>query len=612
VSNRSAFFLFLIFLCGLTAWRLWPAFSQSGFALGSFGDAAGTTGWIWQVGEQFKQQGFSVFLDGDVMRPMFFGAGLMDPVPVVNPAWRLMYVAVTQLGLAPDNNYDAVIAFQYVLAGIVGWFFAAAFGLRVFWRFVFVFLMLSVENTANRIAGHNGLVFNYGPMLSLIAALKYAQAPSRWRAIGLVLGLWFSFLSNEYFGYFGFWACLTLIVALEWRRLKENPISFITQSFKIMWPAALCMVVLLCLSHPSVTLFQIVAFFERLGESPDVQHSKVVTARATNHAREFLMYGLKNPLAFFESNLLPIPAEVVPKIYGRNPGEFTFRWGLVLPIFVWWMWRTENKIPEKINYKTSIMAVVVVTVLFGLRTDLGISLGWITRLIAPMFRVGVRAHLISLVCMILLFALCAQWLWDQRTKHLGSLKTSLLLVLVTSITAYELARSGPVFGHHSIFPVSPRAQLASKLANYPRGMTLMLPADPSESESYYLSSLHGMPVLNSNLGKLNQSLGDTFYGTAHNPNELSKTRLEACGIRYLIIGNLASHSARWLKVAGTRVIAENSEGAIVELPNALPWPVDLGSVSRDNRESATNQSRQFLTTCAEQMVMLSKGADTKQ
>ncbi|NBW81201.1 hypothetical protein EBR21_05550 [bacterium] len=367
------------------------------------------------------------------------------------------------------------------------------------------------------------------------------------------------------------------------------------------------------MSHPSVTLFQVIAFFERLGESPDVQQSKVVTARATNHAREFLMYGLKNPLAFFESNLLPIPADIVPKIYGRNTYEFSFRWGLVLPIFVWWVWRTEKRGLEKIPHKAAIVSVVIVTVLLGMRTDLGISLGWMTRLIAPMFRVGVRAHLISLVCMILLFALCAQWLWDQRTKHLGSLKTSLLLVLVTSVTAYELARSGPVFGHHSIFPVSPRAQLASKLANYPQGMTLMLPAEPhSESESYYLSSLHGMPVLNSNLGKLSPSLGYTFYGTAHDPNELSKMRLEACGIRYLIIGNLGTNSATWLKVAGTRVIAESSEGAIVELPNALAWPVDLGSVSRDDRESATNQSRQFLTTCAEQMVMLSKGAVTKQ
>lgn len=603
MSSRSHFAGFFVFLCMLTVWRLSPAFTQSGMALGAYGDAAGTTGWIWEIGRQFQQQGWAVFLDGDLLRSLMYGAGQMDPVPVVNPAWRLLYVFVSQLGLSAENNYDSVIAFQFLLAGVVGWFFAGSFGLRILWRYVFVFLMLSVHNTSFRITGHNGLVFAYGPMLALMASLKYAQGPSKLRALGLALALWFSLLSNEYLGYFSFWACLALIVAHDWRQLKEKPLESAAVQWRNFWPAGLSLVVLLCLSHPSVTLFKIVALFERWSDAAPQAHAAAPTARATNEAREFLLYGLKNPLALFDSWFIPLPETIAQKIYGRNTHEFTFRWGLVMPLFVYWAWRSEKRVSERIPYKTLIISVCVVTLLLGMRTDLGLSLGWLTRLFAPMFRVGVRAQFISLLCMILLFTLFCQWVWDHRDRFGGVAKVAVLLSLVTTLAAFDVARSGPVFGRHSVFPISPRTPLAADLSQYPRGMTLMLPDDlDHESEAYFLSTAHHMPVLNSNLGRLKPVVARAFFAVTKRPSELSRAQLEACGVRYLIVRNIGSPWSGWANVSGLRTISQNADGVVYELLNAHNWPTELAAVNRSGREQAIAESHSFLSSCAEPLV----------
>jgi hypothetical protein len=231
-----------------------------------------------------------------------------------------------------------------------------------------------------------------------------------------------------------------------------------------------------------------------------------------------------------------------------------------------------------------------------------------------MFRVGVRSQLITLVCMILLFVLSAQWLWDQRHRFGGTLKVAALLSAVVALSAIDLARSGPVVGQYNVFPVSPRAALAAELATKPPGMTLTLPAydDHFDSESYYLSIVHGMPVLNSNLGRLGPDAAKAIFTTANKLNAASKERLESCGVRYLIVADLGSTVAQWSQVAGIYLIAQNSQGAVYELPNARAWPVNLSEVRRADRDRAIVELHQFLSSCAEPLVMSAVGGDAKK
>lgn len=607
-----SFTAFLIFLCGLTAWRLWPAFAEPNVALGTMGDAAGTIGWIWEVGRQFDQHGWYVFLNGDVLKTTFFGAGFMDPVPVMNPAWRLLYIGITRLELTPDNAYDAVIAFQYLIAGIVGWFFAASFGLKTFWRYVFVFLMLSIENTSIRIAGHNGLVFVYGPLLALIASLKYAQKPSRIHAFLLSSALWFSFLSNEYLGYFSFWACLTLIISQNWTALKRSFKEYIFQQAHLLWPALVLFLYLMCLSHPSVTILKVVAFWERIVEPMPQELARVPALRETNPASEFLLYGLKNPLAVLDSWLIPIPNELAPKIFGRNTHEFTYRWGVVLPVFVWWVLRMEKKETEKIPFKPMIFSVVIVTFLLGMRTDVGLSLGWLTRLVAPMFRVGVRAHFISLVFMILLFVLCAQWLWDHRKIRWGSARFTAIFFIIFGLTAVELGRSGPLVGQHAVFPISALTPLARALAREPHGLTLLIPALSGhyESESYFLASTHGKPVLNSQFGSNDSRYRTALFTAVETPNEAARNLLKNCGIRYIIEPKYEQLRRSWSSVAGLRLVTESETGRVLELVGAKAWPVELGSALHADIRDALAQGRSALEHCVDtDFLQYSSGAE---
>lgn len=600
---------FLFFLTTLTVWRLWPAFAQPDMALGTVGDAAGTIGWIWEIGRQFDTEGWAVFLNGDVLKSTFFGAGLMDPVPVMNPAWRLLYVGVTRLGLSPDNNYDAVIAIQFLVAGLIGWFFAASFGLKSFWRFIFVFLMLSVENTSIRIAGHNGLVFLYGPLLALMTALKFAQQPSQRRALALAFTLWLSFLSNEYFGYFSLWACLALIISHDWAALRTNFKSYAFRQAQFIWPAALCFVVLVCCSHPSVSLFKLTNLWEQWTNPSAIEISRGPALRESNHAREFLMYGLKNPLAVLESWLIPIPTELNQKIFGRNTHEFTFRWGLILPAFIWWTLRVAKNEPRQVPFKGLIFTVVAVTFLVGMRTDVGLSLGWVTRVIAPMFRVGVRSQFISLVLMLLLFVLCAQWLWDTRKKEWGALRLSAALLTVFGLSTVELARSGPIIGQHAVFPISGLTPLAQALAHEPAGLTLLVPAldGHRESESYFLASAHGLPVLNSQFGQRDFEYRSALFTAADSPSEAAKSQLQACGIRYLVESQPMPANEGWQDVAGVRLVTENAFGRIFELPEAQAWPVALGASLTAEVDTALREGRSFLKKCIGNTLNLSTG-----
>jgi hypothetical protein len=574
-------------------------------SLGGAGDASGTIGWIVEVGRQFTKQGWSVFLDGDQLKSNFFGAGLMDPVPVMNPLWRSLYIGVTRLGLSSDNYYDTVIAIQFVFAGLVGWYFAATFGVNSFWRFVFVLLMMSVENTALRMAGHNGLIFAYGPMLSLAAALRFARLPTRASAVWLVFTLWFSFLSNEYLGYFGFWSCLSVILSHDWGILKFNILDYLKIQLARTWPAIVVLVCLFCLSHPTVSLFKIKALFQSFWESSQSSSQDTSSLRLSVPSSQILFFGLKNPLVILDSWFVSLPANLSRKVYGANPAEFTYRWGLILPLFIWWTWRREKNDPEKIPHKAIILTVSLVMLLFALRTDLGLSLGWVTRIVAPMFRVGVRAQFISLIAMILLFTLCAQWFWERRKKPLGPFVTSLILAGVVSLSLIELARSGPVLGQHAVFPVSPLVPAGSAIAKRPPGMTLMVPTGEwQESENYFLSTIHGKPVLNTKFGRGDSYSGEVLFLAAGTPSLASRQRLERCGVRYLIVNlhaprphNFNVDLNEWSKVPGMNEIFRSPEGIVFELNNAMEWPL-LQVISETNNYMEVSQaSDRWLATC---------------
>jgi hypothetical protein len=542
------FFLYLIALFALGYWRFAPALLEPGRTLAAIGDANGTTGWITEVSRQFQELGWSVFAHGDLVLHSNIGIGLLNPTASVNPFWRLMYIVLGELIPVVDDRYDMSVVVMFVLTGLTAWPFARLVGLRPTWAAVFCVFILTVENSF-RIHSHNGLSYLWAPLLGLWASLYFSNKPNFGRAGLLAFTWWLVFLGSEYFAYFLLFAAPALIVGCHWKNFKENHVKQVLRFLKLILPWAPMVIALVCLSHPAVTWWRIFPpthITEQGAKSPPALNSRP--------KHQLNLYALKNTMAWISPGLIVLPEWLNQSVFQNGIDEFSFRLGPVLFLFLLAVWRFRHKNKKQIilEWKESSapplrpwLTMAGVMALMGLSTQYVVSGIWITMLIAPVFRVSVRAHAYTMIGVLLVFFLIIQWIFTRYKKP--QIRMGIVLIIVLVLFDMTWPRS-VVLSPYTTYPNPPLNSLVYGLSAHhraigsPSSATLYLGCHQKPEHCHYMSfsyaAIHRLPVISvlsnqidlwtyltdQNKWFLKGADGNVFYAFKTDVNSLARRR----------------------------------------------------------------------------------------
>ncbi|NCN42001.1 hypothetical protein GW916_12220 [bacterium] len=580
--GRMPFVLYLVGLISLGCWRFAPALLEPGRTLAALDtDATGTTGWIAEVSRQFQEQGWSVFSHGDLILNSNIGIGLMEPAPSLNPLWRSLYILLGEFVPLVDDRYDWSIVLQFLLTGLIAWPFARSVGLRPVWAGVFSFFVLTAENT-HRVHVHNGLSYLWVPMLGLWASLYFARHPNFKRAGLLAFVWWIAFLGNEYFGYFLLYASPALIVGYNWQDFKKQKWAQLLRYLKLILPWAPMVIALVCFSHPAVTLWRVIPP-EHLPEYT----SRPLPARTTQPKHVADAYSIKNIMAWIEPGLWEVPAWLKDGVFRSHVYEFSFRIGMVLFVFflvIWYFrkhrildWKDPNAPPLR-----PWLTMAGVMALMGLSTQYVLSGVWITMLIAPVFRVSVRAHAFTLIGVLIVFFLIVQWIYARY--HKPQLRLGLVLLCVLVLFDITWPRS-VVLSPYKTHPIPPLSSLMYELRDHheeigsPPSATLYLVCekDPCTYRypSYVYAGIHKLPVLDELAERKDLASVQQFFKNNGEASAATIQLFKSLGLRYILIPRLSGEFQSWIDYAQDSAelstLASNEQGVVLELQNAAEF-----------------------------------------
>lgn len=568
--------IFFVFLA-LALWKISPSFVQPDSYLATPGDGHAMVGEIYDIAERFRSEGFSA-LFGDVSVTDRWGdPKLYGDFAVINVLWRGLFV-VFSFFLEPHKVYDAIAALGFAFSGLCAYVLALRFQLKFLFAALFSLFVVSITNTAVRLEGHLMLAFLHAPMLFMAWVVDTAWEPSRKNFVFAAFGLWFSFLVNEYFGYFALWIGTALFISLRWASFRSNLKAEIRNWLPPAIVAGVVFFGLMALSHPSIVLGPIL---RRLGYVADLPPTRNFTAMT-----EFMLYGLKNPLLLFR------PAVELPDSFlfnflfrTRVTHEFTFRVGLAVPLALWlgWVWLKKNS-GEVAQSLKPLLFPLGMAALFALALALHPQfrlLVWVTSVIAPMFRVSARALFFFDVALLLMFFVVAQAIvkqlaqrWAKQSLLQARLKTVAVTAAVLLLCFRDITESWSPFQRFAFHPLPAEVNFARTVRALPGGLVLELPqisrlpnGDYGALYPYKLrSAYHGMKIANFMWSEAYAETTKNFADDVNSPTASTLERLSQLGVRYLFLP--ASHplTTAYRQLPLANVVLEHPQGVAVELP----------------------------------------------
>ena len=449
---------------------------------------------------------------------------MVVPTPIDDNWWVVkQFLAIF---FSPDNVYDVLCILFWLLNFLAGFYLFQTLKLNDFAAVIFGLTLAGLEVYYVRITGHLTMAAIFIPILQIAYAIKVTESPSRKNIIFFSILSFACFLSNEYYGYFGFIFSFVLILfyfLMNFKKLKEFSITGFILGAMIF------------LSGMAVIYRRVfLALLTRNTTSSLIVHSYF----------EHVFYSVKNPLEILYSDLygLNIPL--------ANPWEFTFHLGIIIVIFifVFLLYAIIKRI--RLDYKL-ILAILfsgVVLSLFGLDPDYPLSLERITYNLAPQFRVGARAYLWVSFALILIAAIiyrdvvrAEDPVKTGRNSIMSPLLSFLLIILMVDTTLGFYIK-GP-----RLYPL-PENTAYKFIAGFPQGLLLELPFyGPSESQANYRYIYNYIdhkkefvnyptqlmvqydPILATGL--------EQFKYYLNNPNRDVIDRLRRAGIKYIAVSD---------------------------------------------------------------------------
>ena len=564
--------VFLVYLA-LGIWKIFPALSQPDALLVPGGDGHSLIAEIYDISERFQNHGFRELL-GDVFVSDRWGdPKLYGDFPVINFFWRSTFVFLSQF-FSPQNVYDVIGVLGYAFSGLCGYLLALRIGLNSFWAALFPSFLLLMPNTELRLQGHLLLAFLHAPMLFLAWTIDAARHPSGRHYILAAIGLWLSFVVNEYYGYFSLWVGGALFIALRWHELGKNFHSEVKSIADKSKYAFLVFAILMCFTYPSVLLGGLA---RKLGLDTGLPEARKFVALA-----EFEHYGLKNPLRLVQPSF-EFPNWSFLKYFATpDSPEFTFRIGIVIPLFVFlsWLWLSKKKFLEFLPERKTLTALFfasLVALALALHPQY-MLLVWITKSVAPMFRVGARALFLFDALVLLMFFLTLQGVWRATAEASKSLFKSYviraLLVFICCLGLRDLSTEWlTITRQHVSYSLPVEVALARTMKELEDGLVLELPI-PSRAagdvfEDLYPSKLntifHGKKSINFMWSQKYESNANAFAIEANQPTRATIQAFRDLGIRYLKIAKKSGMESTLSQFDEVKLLVSSDVGSVFEI-----------------------------------------------
>lgn len=567
----------------LGLWRVSDAFLRPGYSLSEpWGDGIGTMGLIFDHAHRFGRAGLKAAF-WDLYRSPDIGGGLHAPM-VTTTFWRIQFWALGKI-FSIDNVYDFLCWSGFALNGLFAYFLTRELGCgRVAASFVGL-AVVSLDVFDSRVSGHLTMAFFYYQLLACWLVIRAAKQPTFARMTAASAGLWLSFLGNEYYGYFAVFFCTTLFAG--YRLLGER--VGLCQMVSAVLRAAGVGTGLMALSYPRMLLG---GLLERWG---------LIADRMPSFAQpdlDFSMYALAHVATIFRPSLSWLAKAIGP--FRPDSVEFTFRLGTLIPalasgmllLLVAFYFRQRSLERKHVLAQCSVwMAAGLVSLLFARTPNHFPSLVPLTRHIAPMFRVGVRAVLfVDIAGLVLLGILFDHFL--RRELALWS------VVAMRRSSFARLSCAGAMFaacwlGLEDLRPANtgvfskarasavPHEPIYDRLASLPEGMVLELPfylgpADNPETDYLYVANrmYHHKPVLNFMRDPHAQCQAMRFARDVNHPGPQTPSLLRRLGVHYLVIHTLVDRRYElqpYVRNPGLTMIAQEGSVALLEVQQAGAW-----------------------------------------
>lgn len=550
------------FLFGL--YKFWDVLMVDGMSLTDKWDGLGGIAGGYTFLENIKLGNFSFFsTKGYSTEQTGLGLGFNSRL---NFFQAINYLFINLFVSSPDNLYDGLHFFSYILNGIFIYLLLKDMNVSFFFTIVGGILINHLDIFYSRLDVHLFIGYAFMPVLVLLLAIRTAKTLS---LINFLLFAFFTvinFTFFEYYGYFGIFFSSVLFISyfLFYHEFSLNILSKFILNTLI---AGIFFIIVFATFYPTIVLPIVFNLF-------GIQNDSILNTNGYREWDDFKYYTAKN-LPYLFSPDLRIIQSILPKSFFLNElWEFSYRIGLVIPATILFfliyisiqliVFSDSNKIQ---NTKTnSSLQTIFVTILlwlpacvlitlFTLPPDYSLSLVPFSYSIAPMFRVCVRAFLYVDITAVVLFCLIVDYIWKNiSNKNLqqgesrisnNALRLSLysLLILLSFLAFSDLSQ-------YSLFSRMPAKKLPDTkiyevLKTKKEGLLIELPfyspQDIGEFTYLYLYNrvIHNKYIVNEVIHPTSQ-YAKHFYSFGEYVKELDERKLNTlcnAGLSYIAIHN---------------------------------------------------------------------------
>ncbi len=565
-------------------WKFEEALTNPEMCLTGGGDGIGGLGNLFTLRQEADENGLGV-LFGDTFSSEKIGFGLAVPLPM-SIYWKWNFFILGHL-FSPQNVYDFNGLLSFVLIGVFTFILLREMRVSIFFSIVGALLLTHMDHFFARLDGHLfGVGSYYVPVLLAWGAIRAGKKPTLLRLAILALLNVGNFLVFEYYGYYGLFFSCGLFLCYFVKNIKKNHFEPARLAIRLS-VAGLVFVILMCLCYPTLVLPKIASPF--INE----RTSAVNVHNAVHQWWDFLYYSVRKPLSLFSSSLPGLANLSRYSPFKSDLGEFTFRIGFVLPIFIFaslisvacaYALRKSQERREFILECAAWILPALLISFFSVNPEHFISLVPITYKIAPMFRVAARAFLYVDITVIVLFAYTADRIARfamDNLKSPGSIRrrglyACLLLVIGFTTILGIMDVAGSRIWRKVTARRLPDTTVYESLKDKPEGLVLELPmyspvADAPESNYFYLyaRTKHGFPLVNTSYPlPSNMEFRDALHNLANYLNCLSPqvvNELKSTGVRYVIVDKRKINDSVLRKSPDVSLIADTESKSVFQI-----------------------------------------------
>ncbi len=541
LKTLAVYTILTLVFTGLAVYRFKPVLFSESITAAAPGDGQASIGDLFFLEKNIEEEGLSQLLLGQVKTDWHsLGLTKANMYPIF---WKNTHYLLLQV-FNPAQVYDVIGFISWVLIGISSFWMCNLILNNITLSSIGSYLIMHLENFPLRLQGHlMGLASYFVPIFCIGLAVKAGKNFSTKNVVVLAVALAINFNHNEYLGYYGLFFCSVIFIGYLFQ-YSSNLIKKSWWKFaKILATGCIAgLTSMFLLYHHFLGSF----FF---GGSSSASKSLAIS---TFSPQDFQFYSLKNPLAIFNSRHSPIFNYSPFK--ETNP-ENSFHLGfivlcalLVLTLSIVII----RKFNDRTNQKTSKMEILiwgcscVIMVLFSLDPRNNISLVPFTAMIAPFFRVSVRAYLYVDIAIVVIFLL----LVNQLIEHLAVILKGKLHIKIFSYAILGLAvllvisdiSSIPWNGQFNSFEY-PESKLLTSISKEPTSYLLELPIhhpDTHTTDSMYPTkeriSVHHQRLINPIFG--NPPVDQSLRALADSLKKIDSevlSKLADYGVNYIVI-----------------------------------------------------------------------------